>query len=98
MVIQLKGLMPGTLARMAERLGPAGTVHKSARMWRLQGGSLGLLRLLPPLPEAAKESVPRDVGGGCVFRLGLETGMVSLPQHWTGQVDPGSVQIQGENT
>ena len=64
-VIQLEGPMPSTSARMAERLGPAGAVHKSARMWPLQGGTLGLLRLLPPQPGAAKESVPRDGGRGC---------------------------------
>ena len=65
MVSQLEGLMPSTLARMAKRLDPAGTVHESAQTWPLQGGSLGLLRLLPPQPEAAEESVPRDGGGGC---------------------------------
>lgn len=54
---------PGTLARMAKRLNPAGTVRVH-RALAPQGGSLGLLRLLPPQPEAAKENVPRD-GGGC---------------------------------
>ena len=48
------------------------------------------------LPKKACQEMV--VEAASVFRLGPETGTVSLPPHWTGQADPRPVQVQGEKT